>query len=204
MSRKIKDENKSKAAHKTPVVGDCAVGVIGQVVLPTFDATALVGFKTVICNAAYEMVDDDGDVVIEVPHIRQLLASAAVVRCLMPEKLRGHELRAMRKIMRLTLSGLAERLGANTATETLSRWETESQPIGGYAEKVVRLLVCDELNKEAVGVGYGESMIAKLRVVDPWITNKNYVVPAVTFDLVKMKEQSGPVVDAYSETPKVA
>lgn len=204
MSRKIKGENKSKATHQTVVVGERAVGEIGHVVLPSFDATALVGFKTIICNAAYEMVDDDGDAVIEVPHIRQLLASAAVARCLMPEKLRGHELRAMRKIMRLTLAGLAERLGANTATETLSRWETESQPIGGYAEKVVRLLVCDDLHKEAVGVFYDGSMIAKLRVIDPWITNKNYVVPAVTFDLVKIRELSGSVVDAYNETPKVA
>ena len=179
--------------------GAGTMSVSKQVVLAEFDVTALVGLKVTVCDAAYEKIDEDGEATIEVPDLRPLLASAAVARCLMPVRLRGGELRAMRKIMRLTLTGLAERLGEKTAPETISRWETEAQPIGGFAEKVIRLLVCDELHKEATGVSYDSSLIARIRIADPWITNKAFKVPVITFHRVKMREQSGAVIDVYND-----
>jgi hypothetical protein len=41
---------------------------------------------------------------IELPKMQELLASAAVVRCTTPIKLRGHEIKTMREIMKLTLT----------------------------------------------------------------------------------------------------
>src|ERR1700722_7647788 len=94
--------------------------------LPVYDATVFVGLKTIVYDAAIEHVDDDGEEVIELPKMPELLASAAGARCLMPIKLRGHEIKAMRRIMKLTLADLAKKLDERTATETVSRWESEA------------------------------------------------------------------------------
>src|ERR1700693_142846 len=69
-------------------------------ILPEYDATALVGLKTLVGNAAIERVDEQGEVTVELPKQSELLAAAAVVRCLMPIRLRGSEIKAMRRIMR--------------------------------------------------------------------------------------------------------
>lgn len=164
--------------------------------LDQYDATALVGLKTIVCAGAIERKDTDGETTIEVPKLRELLATVAIARCLMPIQLQGWEIKAMRKIMRLTLAQLAGKLDERTATETVSRWES-GQPMGGYAEKILRLLICEELHKEAPGISYSASMIAQLRVVDPWRVNAEYEVPAVCLQLTRVKEQSGEIVDAW-------
>lgn len=184
--------------------GTAATGAVKPKIIDRFDASTLVGLNTIVCDSAYEEIDSDGDTLIEIPNLRALMASAAVARCLMPVRLRGYELRAMRKIMGLTLSGLAERLDAKTAPETISRWESEAQPIGGFAGKVLRLLVCDALHKEAKGVSYDPSMIVNMRVKDPWITNAEYRVPPMEFRMVKMKEDSGTIVDVYNNSDMAA
>src|SRR4051812_47553075 len=94
--------------------------------LEEYDATTLVGLKTVVRNATVERTSEDGEVSIELPKLRELMAAAAVVRCLIPIKLRGWEMRAMRRIMGFTLSDLANKLDEKTAVETVSRWETEA------------------------------------------------------------------------------
>ena len=81
----------------------------GERILPQYDASALIGLHTNVCNAAIEHTDLDGETTVELPKLPELLASAAIVRCLMPIKLRGAEIRAMRHIMKLTLADLAKR-----------------------------------------------------------------------------------------------
>src|SRR5437899_4511889 len=110
--------------------------------LKEYDATALVGMRTIVHDAAIERVDEQGERTIEIPKLRELLAAAAMKRCLTPIRLRGHEIKAVRHIMRLTLTELAKRLDERTAIETVSRWESEAHPMGGYVEKRLRLLVC--------------------------------------------------------------
>ena len=127
------------------------------------------------------------------------MASVAVVRCLTPIKLRGSELKAIRKILGLTLAELATSLDERTAPETISRWESEAQPMGGYAEKLLRLMVCEALHKHAPGIAYNASMIANLKVRDPWRADPDYKVPCVELHLVHMKEESGSIIDAWNE-----
>jgi len=177
------------------VDGQQQVGTIRQL-LEEYDATILVGLRTIVRNAAIEYTD--GDKTIEVPKLRELMASAAVVRCLMPIRLRGAEMKAMRKIMRMTLADLAKKLDERTAVETVSRWESEAQPMGGYVEKLLRLQVCEALKGEAPGIAYDGSMIANLQVIDPWKADPNYAVPAIVLELVKIKQQSGPVIEAWA------
>lgn len=167
-------------------------------ILEKYDATVHVGLRTIVCHAAIERVDEEGEETIELPKPRQLRASAAMSRCLMPIRLRGNELKAIRKIMGLTLADLAKKLDERTAVETVSRWESEAQPMGGYAEKILRLLVCEELKSEAPGVEYNGSMIAHLNVKDPWRADDNYVVPSVVLTLVQLKEQSGSITETWN------
>src|ERR1700676_625807 len=146
--------------HRVTTIATKAKAKSKEKTVPVYDATVFVGLRTVVYEAAIERIESDGEVAIELPNLPNLLASAAVARCLMPARLRGYEMRAMRRIMKLTLADLAKRLGEKTAPETVSRWEAETQVMGGYAEKVLRLLVCEELRHSAPGIEYNASMIA--------------------------------------------
>lgn len=166
--------------------------------LQEYDVSALVGLNAVVCDAAVERVDERGERTVEIPKLRELSASVAISRCLMPIRLRGKEIKAMRKILRLTLADLAKKLDDRTAPETISRWESEAQPMGGYAEKILRLLVCEELKKEAPGIDYDGSKIAYLNVVDPWRVNADYQVPAVVLMYMPMRVDHS-VIEAWNE-----
>jgi DNA-binding transcriptional regulator YiaG len=160
-----------------------------------YDATPLVGLYTLVRNAA---VQKDDEMTVELPKLRELLATAAIMRCLMPVRLRGAEMKAMRKAMKMTLADLARKLDARTAPETVSRWESEAQPMGGYVEKLLRLLVCETLKESAPGIEYNGSMIAHLTVMDPWAADPTYKVPPIRLVYTKIKQQSGPVIDAWA------
>jgi len=166
-------------------------------VLDGYDATILVGLRTMVHGAAIEQTNEAGESTVELPKLRNLLAAAAVTRCLMPIRLRGWEIKAIRKIMGLTLAELAKRLDERTATETVSRWESEAQPMGGYAEKILRLLVCEELREQAPGIAYNGSMIANLKVCDPWRVDEEFEVPHIHLALIRMKEHSGSVIETW-------
>lgn len=167
--------------------------------LAMYDATVFVGLRTVVYDAAIERIEDDGETTVELPKLPELLASAAVSRCLLPVRLRGPEIKAMRRIMKLTLADMAKRLDEKTATETVSRWESESQPMGGYAEKLLRLLVCEEVRENAPGIEYNASMIANLKVRDPWRTDPSYEIPPVELWLLPLKERTGTIIEAWNE-----
>jgi DNA-binding transcriptional regulator YiaG len=169
-------------------------------IIEEYDATTLVGLKTIVRAAAiYDAADDT----VEVPKLDELMASVAIARALMPVRLQGSEMKAMRKIMGFTLADLANRLDEKTAVETVSRWESGQQPMGGYAEKLFRLVVCETLKDRVPGIAYDGSMIAELKVVDPWLNNKEYEVPALEFSLVLVKE-CGVMRDAWTPPRKAA
>jgi DNA-binding transcriptional regulator YiaG len=163
-----------------------------------YDATPVIGLHTLVSHAAIEKVDENGETTVELPKLRELLATAAIMRCLMPIRLRGAEMKAMRKAMKMTLADLARKLDARTAPETVSRWESEAQPMGGYVEKLLRLLVCETLKESAPGIEYNGSMIAHLIVIDPWAADPTYTVPAIRLVYTKIKQQAGPVIDAWA------
>jgi DNA-binding transcriptional regulator YiaG len=137
---------------------------------------------------------------IELPKMQELLASAAVVRCTTPIKLRGHEIKTMRKIMKLTLTDFAKKLDERTAAETISRWESEAQPMGSYAERLLRLNVCDELKQNAPGIRYNPSTIIRMvSISDPWRDDPNYQISPIELWLTPLIEQSGDLIEAWNE-----
>lgn len=172
--------------------------------LDEHDVSDLVGLNVVVSQAAHEVVDEAGDVSVEVDDLLTLAAAAAVTRCLMPMRLRGTELRNIRKIAGFTAVGLAEEMGEKTSPETVSRWENEKQPMGGYAEKVFRLVICERLRERAPGVGYRDGMIAALRQIDPWRVEPDYVVPTIMMQRVRVRNDQCDLIEAWIEEPKAA
>jgi DNA-binding transcriptional regulator YiaG len=166
--------------------------------LEQYDATVHVGLRTIVCHAAIERIDEHGEETIELPKPRELRAAAVMLRCLMPIRLRGREIKVIRKTMGLTLAELALRLDEKTAVETVSRWESEVQPMGGYVEKIIRLIACEGLKSEAPGIEYNGSMIARLVVKDPWKADANYAVPDIVLALIQLKEPSGAIIETWN------
>jgi DNA-binding transcriptional regulator YiaG len=168
-------------------------------ILPVYDATVHVGLRTIIYDAAIHRVDANGEETIEVPLPRELRASAVIARCLMPVRLRGRELKAMRKIMKMTLVDLAKKLDERTAAETVSRWEAENQPMGSYVEKWLRLIICEELRDEAPGIAYHARKLRDLKLEDPWKTDPEYEAPPIELRLIYVKEEeSGSLIEAWN------
>jgi transcriptional regulator with XRE-family HTH domain len=110
----------------------------------------------------------------------------------MPARLRGPEIKAIRKIMDLTLAEMAQRMGERTARETVSRWESEAQPMGAYAEKVFRLIVCEALTANAQAVDYHAATLADLVITndEPELVHLSYV---------PIKARSGAITGAYGD-----
>jgi DNA-binding transcriptional regulator YiaG len=160
------------------------------------DVSDLIGLKVIVMNAAIEMTDEDGETSIRVPDIQTASAAAALARCLMPVRLRGHELKAIRRILGMTAAQLAESMDG-ASIETVSRWENEKQAIGGYAEKVFRLVMCERLRERAPAISYEDGMIARLKLVDPWRENPDYEIPAIQIERVRMKVDHS-VINAWS------
>jgi DNA-binding transcriptional regulator YiaG len=170
-----------------------------ETILREYDATTFVGLRTTVRNAAIERMESNGEPTIELPKLPELMVAASIVRCLNPIKLRGAEIRTLRKIMKLTMGDLAKEMDGKTAAETISRWESENQPMGAYAEKVLRLIVCEKLKTDAPGVDYNARMIANLQVIDPWKANADHEVPVVDLWYGPLKDQSsGEIIEAWN------
>lgn len=165
-------------------------------VLASHDVSDIVGLRVTVINAAKEVLEEDGSVSIEVPETAALVVAAAVARCLEGYRLRGDELRSIRKIAGWTASDLAAKLGEKTSPETISRWENEKQPMGGYAEKVFRLVVCEELCERAVGIPYRAKMLAEMMLSDPWKADPSFITPTIILERVKVRVE-GKKVEAY-------
>ena len=193
MTNRVHDEADRKTADL------CVLGAARKPAAPKviseYDASTLIGLKVIARHAA--VVSSDEEETVELPKLQELMAAAAIARCLMPERLRGHEIKAMRKILRMTLAELADGMDSKTAVETVSRWESDAQPMGGYAEKVLRLLVCERLHEKAPGIAYDGAMISALKQVDPWRADPSYELPAIVIELMLLK-QNGHVEEAWA------
>lgn len=67
----------------------------------------------------------------------------------------------------------------------------------------LRLLICEDLSKDAQGVDYNASMIAHLNMIDPWKADPEFELPTMHLNLIKMKKQSGSVIETW-DTERLA
>jgi DNA-binding transcriptional regulator YiaG len=185
--------------HGAPRGADNDANAAREQVLPEYDATVFVGLKTTVYNAAIERIAEDGEETIELPQLPELLAATAVARCLMPERLHGPEIKAIRRIMKMTLEELAKEMDARTAAETVSRWES-GQPMSPYAEKVLRLCVCEQLREAAPGIEYRAGRISRLQLRDTRMADDQHEPPTVKLWLVRQRVPcSDEIIEAWNE-----
>jgi hypothetical protein len=102
----------------------------------------------------------------------------------------------MRRILDLTLAELAARMDARTASETVCRWEAEAQPMGAYAEKVFRLIVCEALAGAAPGVEYHGAALASLAIADQRDAAEE---PVIHLHYIPMRQGSGAITETYND-----
>lgn len=95
----------------------------------------LVGVTLVSCP-------DCGARGVMIPKIEKLHAALAEMLITTVPKLSGPEVRFLRKYLGLSGVDFAERMGV--AAATVSRWENDKEPIGGVAERLLRLMVAHE------------------------------------------------------------
>jgi len=174
--------------------------------IESYDVTNMIGLRAIVVNAAIEVIEGD-DISIEVPDIQALAKAAAMARCLMPISLTSKELKNIRKIIGWSALELAEKMGDKTSTATVSRWENDRQNMGGYAEKVFRLIACEHLKDECPGVNYECKDIAELRIISierAKKANKEIEIPHIKFDRVKVKKENKISVDAWENELPIA
>lgn len=169
-------------------------------VLDPYDATALVGVHTIVHNGAIESIERGGSRVrIDIPNLDELRAGAAVLRCLLPIKLRGREIRAIRTIAKLAPSDLLRGWAEKTEPNTLLQWESENQSMDEVIEKTLRQRVCATVGRKAPHVHYDASTIEGFKIVDPWKGDPSYQVPPVILNWVPAKEGTGSVSGAWND-----
>jgi DNA-binding transcriptional regulator YiaG len=174
--------------------------------LERYDATALIGLSVVLINGAKQIVEADGEgkteTYVEIPDMEELSAAAAMVRCLMPPKLRGAEIRAIRKILGMTARELSEAMGGNTAVETISRWENEADYAGGYAEKLLRIAVCENLKSRAPGIDYDPEKLIRMQMVGNGKMDPKSIPPIhLRRMLVRQENRTN---DSWTDGPRAA
>lgn len=176
--------------------------------LGRYDASTLLGLNVVLISGAKEVVeiDEDGKETsfVEIPNLDELSAAAALVRCLMPHKLRGSEIRSLRKIAGMTARELSEAMGGQTALETISRWENEAEFAGGYAEKVLRLAICERVRARAPGIDYSADLVNRVRMVGNGKMPAGSI-PPIQMNIMPVRLQSEQrIIDSWTEEKMAA
>jgi len=131
--------------------------------LGEYDASVEIGLPVTLVDTVRIEVDEDGDELIHIPRQKELIATVAMSIALDPLALSGKELRFLREAVDMTGKEFAEAIDCRP--EVLSRWENDKQQMGGYVEKVIRQLVCEELKAEAPGVAYEPAAIPRLKIM---------------------------------------
>ncbi|MHB8384144.1 MAG: helix-turn-helix domain-containing protein [Candidatus Binataceae bacterium] len=95
-------------------------------------------------------------------NLEGLIAAVAVARVVAPQKLRGRDVRFLRKALGWSSKELAAML--EVRDETVSRWENEKEPLGPTSEKLLRLMVAQYLAGKAPALEIDEKQIATMRI----------------------------------------
>jgi putative zinc finger/helix-turn-helix YgiT family protein len=107
-----------------------------------YDASGLDG--VVLENTLIHRCPNCGDYVASIERMEELHRELAQTLARRPERLTPKEIRFMRKWLGYSSSEFAGKMGVNPST--VSRWESASvpQPMGGTAERLLRLMVLQE------------------------------------------------------------
>lgn len=101
------------------------------------------GLENVFIDGIPPVIDDDGDEVVQIPHIAALHAEIARGIVVRDGSISGPELRFLRTEMGMTQAALGKLL--NNDGQTIGRWERGEFPIDLTAETVIRRLAGERL-----------------------------------------------------------
>jgi DNA-binding transcriptional regulator YiaG len=99
-----------------------------------------------------------------IPNLPELVAAAALVRVQNPIKLNAREIRFLRKALGWKSVTMAKQL--SVAAATVSRWESDEDPapMGPTNEKVLRMVIVQNLKDVAPGVFVDEGEILSMDI----------------------------------------
>jgi len=122
------------------------------------------GMQVVLADAVQQVICDKCGAVLrtDIPDMPGLIAAVCVVRSKEKLKLKGEEIRFLRKTAGWTATKLAQEL--NTAEETVSRWENGVIVIGDPNERIFRWKICRALETKAPGVIWNDNELLSLKV----------------------------------------
>jgi hypothetical protein len=95
---------------------------------------AVVETRCTLCNALDSVI---------IPNVQGLIAAVAVSRVMIPLKLRGKEIRFLRKAVELSPEELSNTV--DVRADGISRWENDKEVINSRSEKLLRLFVGKKL-----------------------------------------------------------
>lgn len=127
-----------------------------------------------------------GEETVTIPDVEGLIAAAAVYRCTVPIRLNGAEIKFLRKSIEMSAKELAKIL--DSRPETVSRWETDKEPIKASNEKLLRLLVGNLLkggeHDAAPAIDFDEQEIINMNIIPVRAVQDN---PIMSFERTMMK-----------------
>jgi DNA-binding XRE family transcriptional regulator len=135
---------------------------------------------------------------VSIPDLDDLGNATAISRALNPMRLRGREVKFLRRVLDMTQVEFAKAM--DLAPETVSRWENDVKGVGGACEKLARHNACALLSKVARGRPYDPADIARMELVEP---PEGYVLPPI--EMVRVRLSVTPnEADGWNEMAKAA
>jgi DNA-binding transcriptional regulator YiaG len=104
-----------------------------------------------------------------IPRINDLMRAIAVAVICKPYRLRGEEIRFLRKYLEMTGDEFARLIDVDKTT--LSKWENNDDPVGKNNDRLIRLTVL------GVGEGLQEKLVEVIRIVFPKIRQSKSRIP---------------------------
>jgi DNA-binding XRE family transcriptional regulator len=144
------------------------------------------GMQVVLMDVVRQLICDKCGAVLrtDIPDVPGLIAAVCVARAKENLKLKGEEIRFLRKTAGWTAAKLAQEL--NTADETVSRWENGAMIIGDPNERILRWKICRALEQKAPGIIWNDNELLSLKIT-PFKTRP--LVMAFHRPVVKRREQ---------------
>ena len=129
------------------------------------DDTLGLPYPITLIDAVEEEVENGEVVGISIPNMEGLVAAVAATRCLIPQRMKGDELRFIRGVIGKGSAEFAKDLEMDPAT--YSRWENDKGQCGAWAEKSVRALALMILGDRVPHLSLDPKDIVSLRFIGP-------------------------------------
>nr|WP_294557275.1 hypothetical protein [uncultured Rhodopila sp.] len=131
-------------------------------------------YPVILLNIVQELIDDRGERIgTRIPNLQGLSATVAIARCLHPLKLRGAEVRFIRRVLDVNQMDFSAQLELGSV-ESISRWENDVRPVGDSVDKLLRFVAIASLRELAPGISAAaDSKLIQLRIqrrhsLDEW------------------------------------